>query len=68
MAVRGGRAFESTRGALAEDGEPVFQVLSVTPQETRVRFRLPTVEISETEVNGRSYSVVKAAEIGRAHV
>ena len=54
--------FESTGGVMrSADGEGVFELLSVTPQETRIRFRLPELVLSETVVRGKKYSVVQTA-------
>ena len=52
--------FESTGGALSYAGVPVFEVVSVSPAETRMRFRLPPLKLSEVEVVGRNYCVVEA--------
>ncbi len=54
--------FESTGGVTrSADGEGVFELLSVSPQETRMRFRLPELVLSETVVRGKKYSVVQTA-------
>ncbi|MBR4221325.1 MAG: succinylglutamate desuccinylase/aspartoacylase family protein, partial [Victivallales bacterium] len=54
------RVASSAKARPYAGGGGVFQVVSVSPQETRVRFSLPEIHLSETEVKGRNYSVVEA--------
>ena len=50
----GGQHVEMTgENRILPGGGGVFQLLSVLPQETRVRFNLPEVNLSEVVVNGR---------------